>query len=168
MLPRATSSDDEDHQPAVDPRPERLPMVDAPSGVLQPSRGAESGHAPRCSTRRNREGVAAGASRRSRSHGTRAESMARCVNVHEGNCVPWSLWMTVDPCGGFRSRTACRSCRRHSRPSERLDSPERMSPAQPREAREVGVVGVQLGLILVTHNTKHFRRVRGLKTADWV
>ena len=27
---------------------------------------------------------------------------------------------------------------------------------------------LQLGLTLVTHNTKHFRRVRGLKTADWV
>ena len=27
---------------------------------------------------------------------------------------------------------------------------------------------LQLGLILVTHNLKHFRRVRGLKVADWV
>jgi tRNA(fMet)-specific endonuclease VapC len=27
---------------------------------------------------------------------------------------------------------------------------------------------LQLGLTLVTHNTKHFRRVRGLKVADWV
>ena len=27
---------------------------------------------------------------------------------------------------------------------------------------------LQLGLTLVTHNTKHFRRVRGLKIADWV
>lgn len=27
---------------------------------------------------------------------------------------------------------------------------------------------LQLGLILVTHNLKHFRRVRGLEVADWV
>ena len=27
---------------------------------------------------------------------------------------------------------------------------------------------LQLGLTLVTHNTKHFQRVRGLKIADWV
>ena len=27
---------------------------------------------------------------------------------------------------------------------------------------------LQLGLTLVTHNLKHFRRVRGLKVADWV
>jgi tRNA(fMet)-specific endonuclease VapC len=26
---------------------------------------------------------------------------------------------------------------------------------------------LQLGLTLVTHNTKHFKRVRGLKIADW-
>ncbi len=27
---------------------------------------------------------------------------------------------------------------------------------------------MQLGLTLVTHNLKHFRRIRGLKLADWV
>jgi tRNA(fMet)-specific endonuclease VapC len=27
---------------------------------------------------------------------------------------------------------------------------------------------LQLGLTLVTHNLEHFRRVRGLKVADWV
>ena len=27
---------------------------------------------------------------------------------------------------------------------------------------------LQLGLTLVTHNQKHFRRVRGLKVTDWV